>query len=417
MTKIDDTWEQLFAKYDILRRIAKDGAFEISAKQIKKFQEPRLATKFDHESNLPSIFRKHSITILPNSRGTYVLGTFAAYADLQTPFTKPKLLPILNFETLNPNTISSETLALNYAHASGALYDFTGENDLVPTVSGRMGSGHFDFNIRGKNKQHKISVKSSQIEIDAGYEGKRSLVLVEAKNHIEETFLVRQLYYPFRTWNTRVQKPVRNLYVTWTNGVLVLREYGFNDPNDYSSLQLVKSTRYMVATGITKQELYSIVSSVQPNNSIPNNIPYPQADSFERVINLIELCLNHDVDSEEIRTNYDFTKRQVDYYTNAAIFIEMIEKKGKGIYAITGEGRSLLKLSYRERQIRLVQAIAKDKTMRACILESIKTNRIPEINYITNQLITNSVPIKGATLTRRAQTVRSWVEWVFNLAN
>ncbi|MCO6517999.1 MAG: hypothetical protein J6574_08755 [Gilliamella sp.] len=62
------------------------------------------------------------------------------------------------------------------------------ENEIKPTVSGRAGSGAFDFFInldkRGKNVCHstqRIYVDKSQIEIDAGYEGNHSLALIEAK--------------------------------------------------------------------------------------------------------------------------------------------------------------------------------------------------------------------------------------------
>ena len=48
-----------------------------------------------------------------------------------------------------------------------------------------------------------IEVHNSQIEIDAGYEGLQKLALIEAKRDLSIDFLVRQLYYPFRTWKDR----------------------------------------------------------------------------------------------------------------------------------------------------------------------------------------------------------------------
>lgn len=66
----DTAWEKLFDKYQILDRVDRDGQFQISASQIKEFREPRLMTKFDHRVNLPAIFRKHNLAILPVTRGT-----------------------------------------------------------------------------------------------------------------------------------------------------------------------------------------------------------------------------------------------------------------------------------------------------------------------------------------------------------
>ena len=38
---VNEAWEKLFEKYDILNKIQNDGAFFITAKQIKEFKEPR----------------------------------------------------------------------------------------------------------------------------------------------------------------------------------------------------------------------------------------------------------------------------------------------------------------------------------------------------------------------------------------
>lgn len=416
MRKTDEAWDKIFAEYPILETINDRGTYEISANEIKRFLEPRLATKFDHKNNLPKIFSKNGIAILPNSRGTYILGQFEAYAPLETPNTAPKKLPDLDLETLNPTTITSEALALNYAYATYALQDFVGEDNLTPTVSGRMGSGEFSFRISGASKPFEIEVKKSQIEIDAGYESDRSLVLVEAKTNIGETFLVRQLYYPYRAWNTRITKPVRNVYATWVNGTLVLREYVFQDSNDYSSVELVKATRYITPTELTAREIYTIVSLVKPAEQAYK--PYPQADSFERVINLIELCGERTLDKEGIASNYDFTLRQVDYYTNAAMFLGMVKKVGSGEsarYTLTPRGVELLNKSHVDKQLELVKALSEDKTIRTCILESIRKERLVDFNFIITQMQENNIPLGNTTIDRRARTIRGWVQWVLNL--
>lgn len=416
MRKIDEVWDKIFAEYPILDTIHDHGTYEISANEIKRFLEPRLATKFDHKNNLPKIFSKNGISILPNSRGTYILGQFEAYAPLETPDTVPIKLPSLDLETLNPSTIKSEALALNYAYATSALQDFVGEDDLTPTVSGRMGSGEFSFRVSGASKPFEIEVKKSQIEIDAGYESDRSLVLVEAKTNIGETFLVRQLYYPYRAWNTRITKPVRNVYATWVNGTLVLREYVFQDSNDYSSVDLVKATRYITPTGLTAREIYTVVSFVKPSEQAYK--PYPQADSFERVINLIELCGKRALSKEDIASNYDFVDRQVNYYTQAAMFLGMVKKDDSTRnprYFLTPKGEAFLRKPHVDKQLELVEAMSKDKTIRACILESLKRGRVVEANFIVAQMQENNIPLGNTTIGRRARTIRGWVQWVLNL--
>ena len=80
MSLIDDKWRILFDKYRIEREIEKHGRFYITADQIREVKEPRLMTKFDTRESLPRVFGK-KISILPVSRGGYVLGEFDLYQD------------------------------------------------------------------------------------------------------------------------------------------------------------------------------------------------------------------------------------------------------------------------------------------------------------------------------------------------
>ena len=44
---VDEAWEKLLEKYDIVKKIEEDGIFHIEASQIKEFKEPRLMSKWD----------------------------------------------------------------------------------------------------------------------------------------------------------------------------------------------------------------------------------------------------------------------------------------------------------------------------------------------------------------------------------
>src|SRR5690606_9488488 len=104
---------------------------------------------------------------------------------------------------------------------SGIIADFTEDEKLLPTISGRMSSEDFSFKIRNviNNEWVPICVSNSQIEIDGGYEGLKSFIIIEAKNSISDDFLIRQLYYPYRLWKKRLQKPVRPVFLTYSNGI------------------------------------------------------------------------------------------------------------------------------------------------------------------------------------------------------
>ena len=144
----DKAWEKLFDKYEILKHIETNGEFYISANQIKEFREPRLMTKFDHEVNLPKIFTNNNLAILPITRGDYVISSFSVYKKLEPISDDFQRVNVpKNLQSLIPQFIVSEAIALNFANASGILADFLEDEDILPTISGRMSSGEFGFDI------------------------------------------------------------------------------------------------------------------------------------------------------------------------------------------------------------------------------------------------------------------------------
>lgn len=137
-----------------------------------------------------------------------------------------------------------------YIYISGIIEDFTQDKLLLPTVNGRMSSQAFDFNICRNPPKYdflNISVEKSQIEIDAGFEGLNSLNLIEAKNTISSDFIIRQLYYPYRLWESKISKPVRPMFLTYTNGIFHMREYVFDDLMNYNSIRLINQKKSLVS--------------------------------------------------------------------------------------------------------------------------------------------------------------------------
>ena len=216
-------WEILFERYKIIKEIEKNGIFYISANQIKKEREPRLMAKFDHTTNLPPIFAQNKLSILPITRGDYAIAHFDAYHEFESDndneinqVSMPSYI-----QSIDSNNITSETIALNCATATGIIADFTEDFDIIPTVSGRMKSGNFNFNIKDviTNKSLNVGVQNSQIEIDAAYEGVNYLSLIEAKIDISDDFLIRQLYFPYRTWKDKIAKPIKPIFLVYSNGI------------------------------------------------------------------------------------------------------------------------------------------------------------------------------------------------------
>lgn len=425
MNKNDNAWKQLFEKYHILEEIDKNGSFEITAQQIRDFREPRLMTKFDHTINLPTLFGKNELSILPITRKSYIISHFKTYHEFESPdssIERVSLPPYL--QSLDIHDIKSETIALNCAMATGIIADFTEDEELIPTVSGRMGSGKFDFDIQD-TKYHTarhICVENAQIEIDAAYEGVKYLSLFEAKCDLSKDFLVRQIYYPYRVWKDRMTKTVKTIFLVYSNGIYRLFEYRFQNSDEYSSLILVKQKNYSIEdTTLTIGDIQSILQNVKIVEE-PENIPFPQADTFSRVINLCELLQQKNMTKDDVTEKYDFDGRQTDYYINAARYLNLSQKskeKSETIFCLSDFGKKILNLNYKQRQLAYCKCILSHRVFHEVMNLYFSSGEMPDIPTIMSIMKKLNVHGIGSkeTFKRRAATVSSWIEWIVSLAD
>lgn len=417
-TKNDDAWEQIFVQHNIIESVSTEGFANITSNEINKFREARLMTKFDHSSQLPKLFVDNELSILPTSRGSYIIGKFDMFHCFDNYDVEVKNISFpVQLESLNFKDITSEATAINCAFVSNILSDFTNEENLFPTVSGRMSSSSFDFNINSSNGLHKINVENSQIEIDGGYEGENSLNLIEAKNYISDDFLVRQLYYPYKLWVGKVSKKVRPIFLTYTNGIFHLREYAFEDINHYNSIKLINEKKYSVQDGTINLELIQKILKKIPTVVEPE-VPFPQANSFERVINLCELLKQRGlISKEDLTLEYDFDKRQTDYYSNAGKYLGLIDNKpenGQTYCFMTDEGYKLFEKSIFERQIEFIKLILSHSVFKQSLNLYLEKGDAPNHNEIV--IIMKSSNLYNIesddTFRRRSSTVLSWINWI-----
>lgn len=433
-SKNEAAWRQLFEKYHIDEAINKDGSYILRASDINKFREARLMTKFDHRFQLPATLSERKLSILPISRGSYVLShieTFENFTENTEGAVEEFMIPS-HIESIDFSTITSESLAINCAYVAGILSDFTQDENLLPTVSGRMSSQSFDFKIKkvgAENSFLSVGVQNAQVEIDGGYEGNASLNLIEAKNTLSSDFLIRQLYYPYRLWNSRMHKTVRPLFLVYTNGIFLFREYRFCDPDNYNSIELVREKKYRLkerSEQILNIEVLQKILHTLPIVDEPT-VPFPQADSFERIINLCEILYNNteeDYTKEALSNSYDFKEqdsfamRQIDYYTNAAIylgFVQKVETADGTVFRLTDSGLSLFGLgSIVERQLKFIRAILSHRVFNESLVLYLQKGEKPSKDEVI-QIMQESALYKinsESTFGRRASTILSWIEWI-----
>lgn len=421
-TKNGKAWTKLFNKYKIIENIEKFGSFEITSKQINEFREARLMTKFDHKNNLPSLFKKHKLSILPITRGSYIISKFNAYKKFEEINTKIEKVSFPTYiKSIDYKNITSESTALNCAYVSSIISDFMDEQGLVPAVSGRMSSLNFKFKIDKikSNEDILVNVLNSQIEIDGGYEGYKSLGLIEAKNSLSEDFLIRQLYYPYRLWSSKIDKKVRPIFMTYSNDIFTFYEYEFKDPLNYNSLVLIKQKNYLIDQN--KVSLEDIIDILHNTTIVeePLDIPSPQANSFKRIINLCEELKKKDLSKKEIYINYDFASRQADYYVNAGRYLGLIDKvqiNKKSIYSLSALGEKILNKEYKERQLSFVKLILSHRAFNKVLRLYLQRNKIPSIIEIMDIMKDSNMKFTSkSTFKRRAESLESWINWIIDL--
>lgn len=428
MGKTNDAWAAIINKYNIIEEIDKNGYYKIDAATIKEYREPRLMSKFDSEDGLPEVFIKNEINILPLSYSSYILGRFKLFKKFprRTVF-KPIPVQLMDFETIKVTEITSESNAINVLILSKALDDFLNTEENYGTFNGRMGSGPFNYFVDTTTDRQYIESQSVQLEIDGGFENIESVVIMEAKNVVHDDFNIRQLYFPYRLWRSRVQKPIRLVFSVYNNLMYRLLEYKFNDENDFSSIELIKEAYYTLEDiNISVKDIRDVINKTDAiytdelNN--PNTRVFPQANSVERYISLLEMikATEEPMTADDIAEEMEFNKRQSDYYFNMGYYLEtlgkqQVENKGVCVF-LSKDGQAFLSLNFKGRILKLVEDLSRHSIWKALLLKMVdKENDEPYIETIDNiakMLLDRNIILSETTAKRRASSVRSWLVWL-----
>ena len=442
ISKTDYAWQQLLDKYDILNEVRKKGVYHIEAKDIKEFREPRLMCKWDSSNTLPKTLKENHINVLPDTRHSYVIGDFNLYEKIPEFIESTNNINYVDmsrykdYESIDINNINSESVAINILVLSNILDDFLETDTNLETFHGRMGTEKFEFDVdSSNNKKIHISVDKAQCEIDGGFENKDSIVILEAKNVIHDDFHIRQLYYPYRLWKSKVKKPIRLVFSVYSNKIFRLYEYEFKNLYDFSSIQLINSKNYSLDDPhISLNDLINVKNQTKVKYSDyfkSKNVPFIQADSFDRVISLLESLYNNPMNDEEIaelmQFGFNLSKsgkpqyRQSQYYFNAGKYLGLFEKQKIGkenFTCLTELGNNVYNMPYKERQLKLVSLILEHQIFHDLFEICLSINEIPDRVTVINKMKELNVCRQNEeVINRRASSVIGWLKWIVNLIN
>lgn len=247
-----NSWEKIFKDYKILEHDFSKTPFYISAKDIKKSvqkfkntaeKEVRILCKMDTRESVPNIMKEKGLVLLPVKNGFYAIIKGEGYVDIpDIEGEAEKYNTKLNFDLDTAKIGDSEMQHLDFAYASSLIRTFMDDATLVLTIRGRKYTPEFSYKIG----DHLIETEGVQTEVDAGYEGKDKIVLIEAKNSSTKNTIIRQLYYPYRQWLEHTKKKVFLLFFEKRVDEYLIWQYEFKKKDSYDSIKLVKSKKYKI---------------------------------------------------------------------------------------------------------------------------------------------------------------------------
>lgn len=192
----------------------------------------------DSREDRPNVFVENDLFILPIKNGTYIIVKGKGYIDIPIINSSSKIyVSKLDFQLDTIKVGNSEMQHLDFVYASSLLRTFLDDESLVLTIRGRKYTPKFEFYVN----KHRICIEGVQTEVDAGYEGRNQIALIEAKNLKSRNIIIRQLYYPYRQWQYYSNKKVISLFFEKQGNTYNFYHFVFNRQMDYNSIQLVKS--------------------------------------------------------------------------------------------------------------------------------------------------------------------------------
>ena len=231
-------WAVIFDKYKICHHNFDKEPYFITAKQIKEAvkdfertneKEVRILCKQDSREDRPKVFVDRNVFLLPVKNGIYALVKGDGYVDIPEIEGATRVyVSKVDFPLDTSQIGNSEMQHLDFAYAVSLIRCFLGDDTLLLTIRGRKYTPQFSFRVG----RHEIKINGIQTEVDAGYEGRNQVALVEAKNSETNNIIIRQLFYPLRQWAQHTDKAVKTLFFEKRGKYYHLWQFEFRDIND-----------------------------------------------------------------------------------------------------------------------------------------------------------------------------------------
>ena len=392
-----ESWDNIFTQHNILSEVKEKGYVDISAQDIKDTdgKEPRLMAKIDFRENLPQIMSDNKLSIMAIKNGLYRIAKNDPFIKIdKEPLTDVMELDApTNIIGINPFNITSESAALDIAAISGMHKEVFGEESNL-VIRGKM-RANLKFELEGIS----YDVQGAQIEIDGGYESASSIHLIEAKLGYRSNINIRQLLYPQLYWEGKIkqQKQVRSYIFYLQDDIFRFIPYAYDGVKSHAEHSKEKAFRFKHPD----DKIFSLFNIEVDASKIDTTIPFPQADKFDRINDmLIIISKNEPISKDQLAVHFDIVPRQIDYYFNVLKWLKLCSEVEDNLI-LTNDGKQLMHLSFRKRMQEIAMIVFSDSIMNAVL-----DRQIPSAKMFQEYGVESS-----STIERRLHTVRAWITY------
>lgn len=205
------------------------------------------------------------------------------------------------------------------------------------------------------------------------------------------------------------------LYFTYADEVYTFHQYEFKDLNNYSSIKEVKQYSFILNHTLSLNvDVVKGISAKSSMNPEPEDISYPQANTFQTVLDMIQFLVEP-IGKYELAEQFNFNVRQSDYYANSLRFLSLARRVDSK-YVLTEIGQRVNDLPNSDmRNELIIRQILSHITFKLIFDSYLKNGGVADDDYIDKVLMDNVSSISGSTIRRRRSTVKQWIDWIFSV--
>jgi hypothetical protein len=204
--------------------------------------------------------------------------------------------------------------------------------------------------------------------------------------------------YPQLYWEKEVKevKEIKSYIFYLQNGIYRFIPYIYDGKIGYADHNNEKAFRFIETT--SKFSIYDVLID---EDMINIDVPFPQADKFEKIQDMLfVISKTNCIKKEELNLEFDIVSRQIDYYFNVLKWLKVCKEENECL-VLTKLGKEIIELPFQKRVEELAKII---------FCEPIANNLLHN-RHINQKLFARYKIYSQSTKERRLQTISAWITY------